>query len=105
MNICLRNIHDVSVVPYFWPAVRVSVLFTRVAQEIVIIVIVFIFHFQNPEEKVETQEGTDASKSEISLVYEIALKRNLSVNFEVRAKIQGNPFPCWLSVSVLNQLH
>lgn len=40
--------------------------------------------FQSPEEKGETEEGTDASKSEISLVYEIALKRNLSVNFEVR---------------------
>uniref|UniRef100_A0A3B3VEZ4 Staufen double-stranded RNA binding protein 2 n=1 Tax=Poecilia latipinna TaxID=48699 RepID=A0A3B3VEZ4_9TELE len=49
---------------------------------------------QSPEEKVETQEGTDASKSEISLVYEIALKRNLSVNFEVGTKTQpsGNHF-------------
>ncbi|MED6257195.1 Double-stranded RNA-binding protein Staufen 2 [Ataeniobius toweri] len=45
---------------------------------------------ENPEEKVETQEGTDASKSEISLVYEIALKRNLSVNFEV-LKESGPP--------------
>ncbi|XP_015250525.1 PREDICTED: double-stranded RNA-binding protein Staufen homolog 2 [Cyprinodon variegatus] len=45
---------------------------------------------QDPEEKVETQEGTDASKSEISLVYEIALKRNLSVNFEV-LKESGPP--------------
>lgn len=43
-----------------------------------------VFVFQNPEEKGETEEGADASKSEISLVYEIALKRNLSVNFEVR---------------------
>lgn len=42
--------------------------------------------FQSPEEKVETEEGGDASKSEISLVYEIALKRNLSVNFEVKRK-------------------
>uniref|UniRef100_A0A3B3XA46 Double-stranded RNA-binding protein Staufen homolog 2 n=1 Tax=Poecilia mexicana TaxID=48701 RepID=A0A3B3XA46_9TELE len=33
---------------------------------------------------------TDASKSEISLVYEIALKRNLSVNFEV-LKESGPP--------------
>lgn len=41
---------------------------------------------QSPEEKGETEEGGDASKSEISLVYEIALKRNLSVNFEVRGK-------------------
>uniref|UniRef100_A0A8C5GUI4 Double-stranded RNA-binding protein Staufen homolog 2 n=1 Tax=Gouania willdenowi TaxID=441366 RepID=A0A8C5GUI4_GOUWI len=39
---------------------------------------------QDPEDKGETEEGSDASKSEISLVYEIALKRNLSVNFEVR---------------------
>ncbi|XP_068160160.1 double-stranded RNA-binding protein Staufen homolog 2 [Antennarius striatus] len=45
---------------------------------------------QNPEEKGETEEGTDASKSEISLVYEIALKRNLSVNFEV-LKESGPP--------------
>lgn len=44
----------------------------------------FSLLFQSPEEKGETEEGTDASKSEISLVYEIALKRNLSVNFEVR---------------------
>uniref|UniRef100_A0A3B3DCF1 Double-stranded RNA-binding protein Staufen homolog 2 n=1 Tax=Oryzias melastigma TaxID=30732 RepID=A0A3B3DCF1_ORYME len=36
------------------------------------------------------EEGTDASKSEISLVYEIALKRNLSVNFEV-LKESGPP--------------
>lgn len=39
---------------------------------------------QNTEEKGESEDGSDASKSEISLVYEIALKRNLSVNFEVR---------------------
>ncbi|XP_078136353.1 double-stranded RNA-binding protein Staufen homolog 2 isoform X2 [Sander vitreus] len=45
---------------------------------------------QSPEEKGETEEGTDASKSEISLVYEIALKRNLSVNFEV-LKESGPP--------------
>uniref|UniRef100_A0A665VNX3 Double-stranded RNA-binding protein Staufen homolog 2 n=1 Tax=Echeneis naucrates TaxID=173247 RepID=A0A665VNX3_ECHNA len=45
---------------------------------------------QNAEEKGETEEGTDASKSEISLVYEIALKRNLSVNFEV-LKESGPP--------------
>ncbi|XP_039982178.1 double-stranded RNA-binding protein Staufen homolog 2 isoform X2 [Xiphias gladius] len=45
---------------------------------------------QNLEEKGETEEGTDASKSEISLVYEIALKRNLSVNFEV-LKESGPP--------------
>lgn len=44
----------------------------------------YLFFFQNPEEKGETEEVGDASKSEISLVYEIALKRNLSVNFEVR---------------------
>uniref|UniRef100_A0A3Q4NAZ1 Double-stranded RNA-binding protein Staufen homolog 2 n=1 Tax=Neolamprologus brichardi TaxID=32507 RepID=A0A3Q4NAZ1_NEOBR len=41
-------------------------------------------------EKGETEEGADASKSEISLVYEIALKRNLSVNFEV-LKESGPP--------------
>ncbi|XP_030204213.1 double-stranded RNA-binding protein Staufen homolog 2 isoform X2 [Gadus morhua] len=45
---------------------------------------------QTPEEKEEQEEGTDASKSEISLVYEIALKRNLSVNFEV-LKESGPP--------------
>uniref|UniRef100_A0A3Q3VQJ1 Double-stranded RNA-binding protein Staufen homolog 2 n=1 Tax=Mola mola TaxID=94237 RepID=A0A3Q3VQJ1_MOLML len=45
---------------------------------------------QNPEEKGETEEVGDASKSEISLVYEIALKRNLSVNFEV-LKESGPP--------------
>uniref|UniRef100_A0A672JII8 Double-stranded RNA-binding protein Staufen homolog 2 n=1 Tax=Salarias fasciatus TaxID=181472 RepID=A0A672JII8_SALFA len=45
---------------------------------------------QTSEEKAETEEGTDASKSEISLVYEIALKRNLSVNFEV-LKESGPP--------------
>ncbi|XP_075936251.1 double-stranded RNA-binding protein Staufen homolog 2 isoform X1 [Anarhichas minor] len=45
---------------------------------------------QSPEEKGESEEGTDASKSEISLVYEIALKRNLSVNFEV-LKESGPP--------------
>ncbi|XP_068613549.1 double-stranded RNA-binding protein Staufen homolog 2-like [Brachionichthys hirsutus] len=45
---------------------------------------------QNPEEKGDPEEGTDASKSEISLVYEIALKRNLSVNFEV-LKESGPP--------------
>ncbi|CAL8292717.1 unnamed protein product [Lota lota] len=45
---------------------------------------------QTPEEKEEQEEGADASKSEISLVYEIALKRNLSVNFEV-LKESGPP--------------
>ncbi|CAL8311436.1 unnamed protein product [Merluccius merluccius] len=45
---------------------------------------------QTPEEKEEQEEGTDASKSEISLVYEIALKRNLSVDFEV-LKESGPP--------------
>lgn len=46
---------------------------------------------QTPEEKEEEEgEGSDASKSEISLVYEIALKRNLSVNFEV-LKESGPP--------------
>lgn len=45
---------------------------------------IYFLLFQSPEEKGETEEGSDASKSEISLVYEIALKRNLSVNFEVR---------------------
>ncbi|XP_061661400.1 double-stranded RNA-binding protein Staufen homolog 2 isoform X1 [Syngnathoides biaculeatus] len=38
---------------------------------------------QDPEKKLENDEGADPSKSEISLVYEIALKRNLAVNFEV----------------------
>ncbi|XP_054622332.1 double-stranded RNA-binding protein Staufen homolog 2 [Dunckerocampus dactyliophorus] len=45
---------------------------------------------QDPEENVESEEGADASKSEISLVYEIALKRNLTVNFEV-LKESGPP--------------
>ncbi|KAM8822929.1 double-stranded RNA-binding protein Staufen homolog 2 isoform 1-T2 [Spinachia spinachia] len=45
---------------------------------------------QSPEEKGEPEEGSDASKSEISLVYEIALKRNLSVSFEV-LKESGPP--------------
>ncbi|XP_046880038.1 double-stranded RNA-binding protein Staufen homolog 2 isoform X1 [Hypomesus transpacificus] len=47
---------------------------------------------QSLEEKAEEEEeeGSDASKSEISLVYEIALKRNLSVNFEV-LKESGPP--------------
>ncbi|XP_049605242.1 double-stranded RNA-binding protein Staufen homolog 2 isoform X1 [Syngnathus scovelli] len=45
---------------------------------------------QDLEEKVESEEGVDASKSEISLVYEIALKRNLTVNFEV-LKESGPP--------------
>uniref|UniRef100_A0A3B4YZN4 Double-stranded RNA-binding protein Staufen homolog 2 n=1 Tax=Stegastes partitus TaxID=144197 RepID=A0A3B4YZN4_9TELE len=45
---------------------------------------------ERPSCKGETEEGTDASKSEISLVYEIALKRNLSVNFEV-LKESGPP--------------
>ncbi|KAI7792844.1 double-stranded RNA-binding protein Staufen-like protein 2 [Triplophysa rosa] len=38
----------------------------------------------------DDEENSDASKSEISLVYEIALKRNLSVNFEV-LKESGPP--------------
>lgn len=42
------------------------------------------------EEEKETEENSDASKSEISLVYEIALKRNLPVNFEV-LKESGPP--------------
>ncbi|XP_042154619.1 double-stranded RNA-binding protein Staufen homolog 2 isoform X1 [Oncorhynchus tshawytscha] len=45
---------------------------------------------QSPEEQKELDEGSDASKSEISLVYEIALKRNLSVCFEV-LKESGPP--------------
>ncbi|XP_030624618.1 double-stranded RNA-binding protein Staufen homolog 2 isoform X2 [Chanos chanos] len=45
---------------------------------------------QCPEDKNETEENSDASKSEISLVYEIALKRNLPVNFEV-LKESGPP--------------
>uniref|UniRef100_A0A672LGE6 Double-stranded RNA-binding protein Staufen homolog 2 n=1 Tax=Sinocyclocheilus grahami TaxID=75366 RepID=A0A672LGE6_SINGR len=45
---------------------------------------------QCSEEKKETEENSDASKSEISLVYEIALKRNLPVNFEV-LKESGPP--------------
>ncbi|KAJ8272650.1 hypothetical protein GJAV_G00091790 [Gymnothorax javanicus] len=45
---------------------------------------------QGPEEKNEAEENSDASKSEISLVYEIALKRNMPVNFEV-LKENGPP--------------
>ncbi|KAJ0022964.1 hypothetical protein NQD34_015098 [Periophthalmus magnuspinnatus] len=45
---------------------------------------------QAQEEQEDSEEGTDASKSEISLVYEIALKRNFSVNFEV-LKESGPP--------------
>ncbi|KAK1807014.1 hypothetical protein P4O66_004855, partial [Electrophorus voltai] len=45
---------------------------------------------QGPEEKKGLEENTDANKSEISLVYEIALKRNLPVNFEV-LKESGPP--------------
>ncbi|KAJ8336952.1 hypothetical protein SKAU_G00381720 [Synaphobranchus kaupii] len=45
---------------------------------------------QGPEEKKEAEESSDASKSEISLVYEIALKRNLPVTFEV-LKENGPP--------------
>uniref|UniRef100_A0A8C1H1Y7 Double-stranded RNA-binding protein Staufen homolog 2 n=1 Tax=Cyprinus carpio carpio TaxID=630221 RepID=A0A8C1H1Y7_CYPCA len=45
---------------------------------------------QCSEEKKETEENSDVSKSEISLVYEIALKRNLPVNFEV-LKESGPP--------------
>ncbi|MBN3295237.1 STAU2 protein, partial [Amia calva] len=45
---------------------------------------------QSPEEKNESEENSDASKSEISLVYEIALKRNFPVSFEV-IKESGPP--------------
>ncbi|KAJ8010910.1 hypothetical protein DPEC_G00080060 [Dallia pectoralis] len=45
---------------------------------------------QSAEEQKELDEGGDASKSEISLVYEIALKRNLSVCFDV-LKESGPP--------------
>ncbi|KAK3541209.1 hypothetical protein QTP86_016821 [Hemibagrus guttatus] len=42
------------------------------------------------EEKKGSEEESDANKSEISLVYEIALKRNMPVNFEV-LKESGPP--------------
>uniref|UniRef100_A0A674NFJ5 Double-stranded RNA-binding protein Staufen homolog 2 n=1 Tax=Takifugu rubripes TaxID=31033 RepID=A0A674NFJ5_TAKRU len=45
---------------------------------------------QNTEDKGESDDSSDASKSEISLVYEIALKKNLCVNFEV-LKESGPP--------------
>ncbi|KAL1006290.1 hypothetical protein UPYG_G00070310 [Umbra pygmaea] len=45
---------------------------------------------QSPEDQKEADQGSDASKSEISLVYEIALKRNLSVCFQV-LKESGPP--------------
>ncbi|KAK1885139.1 Double-stranded RNA-binding protein Staufen like 2, partial [Dissostichus eleginoides] len=60
---------------------------------------------QSPEEKEESEEGSDASKSEISLVYEIALKRNLSVNFE---RISNTHSPIGLSSSssaLCKQIH
>lgn len=44
----------------------------------------FLIYSQNTEDKGESDDSSDASKSEISLVYEIALKKNLCVNFEVR---------------------
>lgn len=43
---------------------------------------------QNTEDKGESDDTRDASKSEISLVYEIALKKNLCVKFEVRCSEQ-----------------
>ncbi|KAJ8413424.1 hypothetical protein AAFF_G00094200 [Aldrovandia affinis] len=45
---------------------------------------------QRPEEKAEVEEPNDANKSDISLVYEIALKRSLPVSFEV-LKESGPP--------------
>ncbi|KAF5901201.1 double-stranded RNA-binding protein Staufen 2 isoform X1, partial [Clarias magur] len=45
---------------------------------------------QSLEEKKGSEEESDANKSEISLVYEIALKRNMPVNFEV-LKESGPP--------------
>lgn len=39
--------------------------------------------FQNGEAGKETEEDKDANKSEISVVFEIALKRNIPVSFEV----------------------
>ncbi|KAJ8279730.1 hypothetical protein COCON_G00067960 [Conger conger] len=45
---------------------------------------------QRAEEKNEVEETSDANKSEISLVYEIALKRNMPVSFEV-LKENGPP--------------
>lgn len=38
---------------------------------------------QNGEGGKETEEDKDANKSEISVVFEIALKRNIPVSFEV----------------------
>lgn len=43
---------------------------------------------QNTEDKGESDDTSDASKSEISLVYEIALKKNLFIKFEVRCSEQ-----------------
>lgn len=40
-------------------------------------------HFQNGETGKESEEDKDANKSEISVVFEIALKRNIPVTFEV----------------------
>uniref|UniRef100_A0A3B3RY14 Double-stranded RNA-binding protein Staufen homolog 2 n=1 Tax=Paramormyrops kingsleyae TaxID=1676925 RepID=A0A3B3RY14_9TELE len=45
---------------------------------------------KRPQEKSEACDSSDASKSEISLVYEIALKRNLPVTFQV-LKESGPP--------------
>lgn len=43
----------------------------------------FYHHFQNGETGKESEEDKDANKSEISVVFEIALKRNIPVTFEV----------------------
>lgn len=40
-------------------------------------------HLQNGETGKESEEDKDANKSEISVVFEIALKRNIPVTFEV----------------------
>lgn len=48
-----------------------------------IVVYLCMHHFQNGETGKESEEDKDANKSEISVVFEIALKRNIPVTFEV----------------------
>lgn len=48
-----------------------------------IVIWLCILHFQNGETGKESEEDKDANKSEISVVFEIALKRNIPVSFEV----------------------
>lgn len=48
-------------------------------------------------------DDKDANKSEISLVFEIALKRNMPVSFEVRAQQRSRGFPTSPLLIILNK--